>query len=88
MNKKYIIYIILFFFSVNISLTLADTKYLIINKSNRELIVFLEDGLKKKFSISLGFEPYGKKIKKGDGKTPEGLYFIEKKFKIAHFIWH
>ena len=63
-NKKYIIYIILFIFSFNISLSLADTKYLIINKSNRELIVFLEDGLKKKFSISLGFEPYGKKLKR------------------------
>ena len=85
MNKKYIIYIILFIFSFNISISLANTKYLIINKSNRELIVFLEDGLKKKFSISLGFEPYGKKIKKGDGKTPEGLYFINKKIQDSSF---
>tara|TARA_B100001248_G_C27398202_1_gene467422 strand:+ start:6178 stop:6669 length:492 start_codon:yes stop_codon:yes gene_type:complete len=84
-NKKYIIYIIFFIFSVNVSLSLADTKYLIINKSNRELIVFLENGLKKKFSISLGFEPYGKKIKKGDGKTPVGLYFIEKKIQDSSF---
>ena len=34
-----------------------------------------------KFKISLGFEPIGTKIKRGDGKTPEGLYYIEDKIK-------
>ena len=40
----------------------------------------------KKFKISLGFEPIGTKIKKGDGKTPEGLYFIEDKIRESSFF--
>tara|TARA_B100000963_G_C22627657_1_gene673235 strand:+ start:2197 stop:2544 length:348 start_codon:yes stop_codon:yes gene_type:complete len=35
--------------------------------------------------ISLGFEPLGKKIKKGDGKTPEGIYYIEKKISNSSY---
>ena len=58
---------------------MANTKYLLINKSSRELIVFLDNGEKEIFSISLGFEPVGKKTKRGDGKTPEGLYYIDNK---------
>ena len=38
------------------------------------------------FKISLGFEPIGTKIKKGDGKTPEGLYFIEDKIRKSSFF--
>ena len=45
----------------------------------------LNNGEIKTFSISLGFEPLGKKIKKGDGKTPEGLYYIDKKIKDSSF---
>ena len=70
------IFLIIFLY---ISIAESNTKYLLINKSNRELIVFLNDGEIKNFSISLGFEPFGKKIKKGDGKTPEGLYYIDRK---------
>ena len=39
-----------------------------------------------KFKISLGFEPIGTKIKKGDGKTPEGLYYIEDKIRESSFF--
>ena len=41
--------------------------------------ITIENGKIKTFSVSLGFEPNGKKTKKGDGKTPEGLYYIERK---------
>ena len=40
----------------------------------------------KQFNISLGFEPIGKKVKQGDGKTPEGLYFIEEKISNSAFF--
>ena len=33
----------------------------------------------KEYRIDLGFDPIGHKYFKGDGKTPEGLYFISKK---------
>ncbi len=69
------------------SITFAEikTKFLLINKSDRNLLIFLNNGIVKSFSISLGFEPFGKKIKKGDGKTPEGLYFIERKIQDSSF---
>jgi murein L,D-transpeptidase YafK len=35
--------------------------------------------LLKTYRISLGFSPRGHKEQEGDGKTPEGVYFIEAK---------
>ncbi|MBF95920.1 MAG: hypothetical protein CFH34_00363 [Alphaproteobacteria bacterium MarineAlpha9_Bin4] len=83
--KKIFIFKIFSIFLLNLSFAESNTKYLLINKSNRELKVFLNNGEIKTFSISLGFEPLGKKIKKGDGKTPEGLYYIDKKIKDSSF---
>ena len=68
-----------------ITLAETQTKYLLINKSNRELLAFLSNGEIKSFVISLGFEPFGRKVKKGDGKTPEGLYYIERKIRDSSF---
>ena len=78
-------FFVLIFFLLSYNLTFADikTNYLIINKSSRKLVIFLNNGEIKNFSISLGFEPFGTKVKKGDGKTPEGLYYIENKIKDA-----
>lgn len=54
--------------------------YLVVNKNNRELLVFNKNSkLLKTYNIALGFEPKGKKEVQGDGKTPEGTYFINDK---------
>lgn len=51
---------------------------IIINKSERKLSL-LSDGRKlKSYKVALGGNPIGPKIKEGDGKTPEGLYIIDK----------
>ena len=84
MKINFILKIVLIFY-INIAVSETDTKYLLINKSNRELIAFLNNGEVKTFSISLGFEPYDTKVKKGDGKTPEGLYYIEKKIQDSSY---
>ena len=80
-------FLVLIFFFLTSGITFADikTNYLIINKSSRQLLIFLNNGEIKNFSISLGFEPFGTKVKKGDGKTPEGLYYIENKIKESSF---
>ena len=39
----------------------------------------------KTYNIALGFEPIGHKHKRGDGKTPEGLYYINKKLHNSDF---
>ena len=58
----------------------GKVEYLVINKNKRELLVFNKnDKLLKKYKIALGFEPKGKKEVQGDGKTPEGIYYINDK---------
>lgn len=63
-----------------------DIDFIIINKSQRELQMLYKNKVINKFKISLGFDPIGKKIKKGDGKTPEGLYYLENK--VANSAFH
>jgi murein L,D-transpeptidase YafK len=49
---------------------------LVVKKNKRRLQVFDNDKLVKTYKIVLGFEPKGDKIKRDDGKTPEGEYFV------------
>ena len=54
--------------------------HIIVNKNKRELLVFNKNNqLLKKYNIALGFAPKGKKEVQGDGRTPEGTYFINDK---------
>ena len=54
--------------------------HMVINKKDRELLVFNKNNkLLKKYNVALGFEPNGKKEIQGDGKTPEGIYYINDK---------
>ena len=48
----------------------------IIWKSKRKMTLFHNKKQIKTYSIRLGFNPIGHKQKEGDGKTPEGRYFI------------
>ncbi len=50
---------------------------ILIYKSKRKMLLLKGDIIIKKYYISLGRNPVGKKEKAWDGKTPEGLYFIE-----------
>lgn len=45
-------------------------------KGERKLEFWQNDAIKKTFKISLGFSPNGNKLQDGDGRTPEGNYFI------------
>ena len=61
--------------------------FIVVNKNKREMLVFdRKNQLLKTYTISLGFCPKGKKKIKGDGKTPEGIYYINGKNSksIAH----
>lgn len=51
---------------------------ILVEKSKRKMNVFLK-AKNSKHTISLGFQPIGKKQFEGDGKTPEGKYFIVSK---------
>lgn len=49
---------------------------LVIRKADRKLDVFDGGKLVKTYSIALGFSPTGDKEIEGDGKTPEGEFYI------------
>lgn len=51
-------------------------KKIVVKKSKRKMYVFRSDGVVKEYLVSLGKVPVGKKVKMGDGKTPEGNYDI------------
>tara|TARA_A200000113_G_scaffold212563_1_gene214185 strand:+ start:57 stop:536 length:480 start_codon:yes stop_codon:yes gene_type:complete len=75
----------LLFFSKNLN-ALENIDFIIVNKEKRDIIMYKEGKVLNKFKVSLGFEPVGTKVKRGDGKTPEGLYYIEDKIKESSFF--
>lgn len=50
-----------------------------VSKADRKLYLFNNDRVLKSYDIGLGFAPVGDKEFEGDGKTPEGAYFISYK---------
>jgi murein L,D-transpeptidase YafK len=57
----------------------AVIDYIEVHKSERCMYVYQKGKLLKEYRIALGFTPEGKKEFKGDGKTPEGTYYINGK---------
>ncbi len=53
-----------------------DELYINVYKSRRVLELWNGDELIGEYNIALGFNPIGHKEKEGDGKTPEGAYYI------------
>jgi len=50
----------------------------LVNKSERRMYLLAGEKVVKKYRVNLGFEPNGHKTEKGDGRTPEGLYWINR----------
>lgn len=59
--------------------TLPAIDSLAIHKGERELLVFSHHQLARTYHVSLGPFPDGPKQCEGDGKTPEGIYYINAK---------
>ncbi|MEO9683435.1 MAG: L,D-transpeptidase family protein [Tateyamaria sp.] len=56
-----------------------EVTYIVVNKAQREMFLFHNKRVLKKYEIDLGFEPIGDKFFEGDGRTPEGNYFIDRR---------
>jgi len=54
----------------------ADQLRIVIYKEKRMLELWRADAIIKTYKVGLGFAPVGKKLKSGDGKTPEGSYYV------------
>lgn len=49
----------------------------LVEKRARQLTLFHQGTPINRYRIALGKNPLGPKIKQGDGRTPEGIYFID-----------
>jgi murein L,D-transpeptidase YafK len=74
----FIVFLIIFTAQKSISLdtALPETDYILVEKAKRLLSLYHKGLIIKQYKIALGFSPIGHKEKEGDGKTPEGKYFI------------
>lgn len=50
---------------------------MVVDKSERRLELYYAGKLVKTYAIALGRNPVGRKTRRGDRRTPEGLYYIE-----------
>jgi murein L,D-transpeptidase YafK len=50
-----------------------------INKTERRMHLIHNDTVLRSYDIALGFAPFGHKQFEGDGRTPEGLYRINRR---------
>ncbi|UCH80710.1 MAG: L,D-transpeptidase family protein [Nitrospiraceae bacterium] len=51
--------------------------YVLVKKSSRELMLYSGADVIKTYRIALGKNPEGHKVREGDKRTPEGMYFID-----------
>ncbi len=52
---------------------LPPAESVLVDKSDRKLYLMRNGEPYREYEIALGFHPVGKKLKEGDGKTPEGF---------------
>ena len=64
--------------------TAVDRKILI-DKSERKLGLYLGKIILKEYPVSLGFDPENDKIQEGDGRTPEGEFYVNLKMPNSRF---
>lgn len=50
-----------------------------VSKERRKLYLLHQSDVLKEYKIHLGFQPEGHKRAQGDGRTPEGLYLIDRR---------
>ena len=63
--------------------TLADL--IVLDKSDRRLTLYSKGNKLGEYEVALGFAPDGHKQVQGDGRTPEGLYTIDRRNASSSF---
>lgn len=59
--------------------------YVVVNKGERRMYLMHHDKVLESFDIKLGFAPLGHKTFEGDGRTPEGRYWIDRRNPNSRF---
>ena len=61
-----------------LSYTGPQVTQVVVNKSDRKMYLLSGKTILKSYDVDLGNQPKGRKQFEGDGKTPEGIYFIDR----------
>lgn len=77
MLLRTLLFSIIFLFSNNLLYANEIADLIVVIKSKRVMFIMKEGKIINAYRISLGKTPVGKKTSQGDGKTPEGRYYIE-----------
>ena len=62
-----------------------EVTYVVVNKSQRRMMLLHHNRVLEDYRIKLGFAPVGHKAFEGDGRTPEGLYRIDRRNPNSRF---
>ncbi len=57
----------------------ARASHIVVSKTNRVLALMSGEKTLKRYQVHLGFRPEGAKFASGDGRTPEGQYYIDRR---------
>lgn len=52
---------------------------IVVQKAARRMMLYREGALLREYRIALGFAPLGTKDRQGDGRTPEGVFKIDRR---------
>ena len=86
-KRSFVLFSLLFpFIPINSSWSHPNKpNLLVVWKKKRVLALYRDSKIIKAYRIRLGFSPEGQKEEEGDGKTPEGRYYITHKNPKSNF---
>ncbi len=58
---------------------------IVVDKGDRKMYLMHHKRTLKSYDVELGFNPMGDKVRQGDGRTPEGEYFIDRRNNASIF---
>ena len=62
-----------------------DIDRIVIEKGRRTMVAYRDGEIQKRYRIGLGFAPEGDKQQQGDGKTPEGVFRVDRRNDRSRF---
>jgi murein L,D-transpeptidase YafK len=63
----------------------APVDRILIEKAARRMTVYRDGAALRVYRVALGFTPEGDKERQGDGRTPEGVFLIDRKNATSRF---
>lgn len=58
---------------------------IVIDKTGRLMVAFQDGRPVRAFQVGLGFAPQGRKTRQGDGRTPEGIFRVDRRNDASRF---